>query len=130
MVPMARADSTITTRRTFLASAASVALAAPATAAVSGDAELIELSARLDRVTLAINAAAERGDDPEAQAIYREGKAIFDQIWELSATTLEGAAAKAHALFWIHGDDGEVWDCKFCFQLVEELLAMTAPAGA
>jgi hypothetical protein len=128
---MARADSTSTTRRTFvrLASAAVVASVA-STPALSEDAELIQLSARLAEATAALEAAAERGDEKEIQALYREGSAIFDEIWEFAATTIPGAQAKCRALFWVHGDTSDGWDCKYSFDLVADLLAIGQPAGA
>lgn len=128
---MARADSISTTRRTFVRLAASAAGAAltPAAAAPAEDAELIRLSERLIYATVDLNAAIDRSAEDEAQALYAQGSAIFDQIWGYQATTLAGVQAKCRALIWLHGDDAELWDCKYCFDLVEDVVAIAATAG-
>lgn len=127
---MAGADSTPTTRRNFvrLASAAAGAAVLP-TPALAEDAELVNLSERLIYATAEIEEAAARSDEEEAQAIYRQGSAIFDRIWELEATSLAGIQAKCRALFWLHGDDRELWDCEYTFDLIDEILSIAAQAG-
>lgn len=128
---MAQADSTSTTRRAFvrLAGAAVSTALTPAAAALSEDAELVGLAERLRYATVVMNAAVDVSDEEAFQARYAEGSRIFDQIWEYQATTLEGVIAKCHALMWLHGEDGTVWDCKYSFDLVEDVLAIAAPVG-
>jgi hypothetical protein len=76
-----------------------------------------------------LNAAAGRSEEEETQAIYAQGAALFEQIWQFQATTLEGAQAKARALLWVHGSKAEEWDCQYSFELIEDLLAIASPDG-
>jgi hypothetical protein len=104
--------------------AASIIPAAIAPAAA--DAELIALGDRLAPIFHTINSPAGAGRE---DALYLEGSAIVDRIFALRATTIAGAKAKCQALFWVHGDRAEFWECRHSFDLVADVLAIEVSAG-
>lgn len=120
---MARADSTSTTRRTFVRLAAAAALPTIHIPAAGADAELVGLGQQLAELSGRVDA---ENDHALVDKLCREGEAIIDQMHQLTATTVAGAQAKCVALLWMHGHDGEHWDCPYLFALVEDVLALNA----
>jgi hypothetical protein len=130
---MARADSTFTTRRTFvrLSGAAAAVAVAPASAAPKADAELIAL-----RQELELAWQVERGllDDAAAELFevaYRRCSDIVNLMFKYKATSLAGLQAKAVAIMWCIGDDDDLFlgeflttDCKMANGLLDDLLAI------
>lgn len=98
------------------------------------DARLVELSSQLGRLAIELDHAARHAapdDDAEVQRLYRQGARLFQEISAAEATTIGGVQAKARALFWLHGEDRHLWDCRFSFDVINNVLALgnrAAPA--
>jgi hypothetical protein len=125
---MAQADSPSITRRALVRLAPVAAFATIiADPAQAEEAELIDLGRQLQRVSIEIEAA---GDDHEAvDVLCNRGTRIVNEILGYSADTLPGLRSTCYALIWIHGGRREEWDCKHSFDLVENVLALSATEG-
>ena len=90
------------TRRAFINSIAAIpiAAAAPAAAAQTLDAELIELGARFAAFSDSCERSGAREADDELSAIHEEMKPLANAINASPVTSIEGLRVKALVAFW------------------------------